>query len=131
MRSYRFRLFPLGFFTGLFNPEKLVEVIRDVCKDGYRMLRREFTIERRRVAFFFSALSFGIVSRREEDFPDPEYDYRVAVYRTRFFTRTVNIDDMTHVLNGTASGGYEFFFAIKYPTRLLLIFQRESYVLFF
>lgn len=131
MHSYRFRLFPLGFITGLFDPHKLVEAIRESCQDGYRLLRREFSIERRRVLFFFSALSFGIVSRRKEQAPDTEYDYRVAVYRTRFFTRTVNIKDMTNVLNHAANGGYEFFFGIKYPTRLLLLFPRESYIFFF
>lgn len=131
MFFYRCRLFRLGFFTGLFDPQKLAEAIREVSKNGYRPLRREFTIERRRVAGIFPALAFGIVGRKNEQNPDAEYDYRVTVYKTRFFTRTVNTQKLSDALNQAAIGGYELFFGVKYPTRLLMIVRRESYVFIF
>ncbi len=131
MFTFRFRMFPLGFFTGLFNPDLLVEMLRDGCRDGYRILRREFTIEKRRVLFFFPALAFGIVFRREEKAPDVEHDYRVAAYKTRFFTRTVNPQELAATLNAAASGGYELLMGVKYPTRFLAIFPRESYTFIF
>ncbi|RME03853.1 MAG: hypothetical protein D6805_05035 [Planctomycetota bacterium] len=128
---FRFRLFPLGIFTMMFDPEKLRELIREGCRGGYRMLRREFTFEMRRLFLIFRVAAFGFIFRKDEDNPEPEYDYRVKVYKTRFFTRTVNTQKMEQILNEGAEGGYELFFAAKYPTRFLFIFPRESYMFFF
>jgi hypothetical protein len=131
MLSFRYRLFPLGFFTTLFNPDLLIETLREGCRNGYRIVRREFSIERRRVLFFFPALAFGILFRRDEKAPDVEHDYRVALYKTRFFTRTVDPEALAAILNAAASDGYELYMGIKYPTRFLGIFPRESYTFIF
>ncbi|MBI5494032.1 MAG: hypothetical protein HY904_03335 [Deltaproteobacteria bacterium] len=128
---FRYRLFPLGLFTGLFDPERLVEAIREGCQDGYRLIRREFSIEQRRIAVILAALGFGLMFRRNEDNPDAEYDWRVAVYKTRFFTRTVDPEAMAKLLNDAARGGFELYYGVKYPTRLLLLFPRESYAFIF
>lgn len=131
MHKYRFRLFPLGVLTGLFEPNALVEAVREGCRDGFRLIRREFTIEPRRFLFFFPVLAFGLVFRREEARPDAEFDYRVALYKTRFFTRTVDTRALERTLNEAAQDGYELFHAVKFPTRLLWIFPRESYTFVF
>lgn len=131
MHKYRFHMFPLGIFTGLFDPAVLGEAIREGCRDGFRLVRREFTMEPRRFLLFFPVLAFGIVFRREEANPDPEFDYRVGIYKTRFFTRTVDTKAMERMLNDAASGGYELFHALKFPTRLLWILPRESYTFIF
>jgi hypothetical protein len=127
MFDFRFRLYPLGFFTGLFDPDNLTEVIREGCQDGYRVVRREFTFETRRVLLVLMATAFGIMFRRDKNNPEPEYDYRIKIYRTRFFTRTVNVKQLTQVLNEGAAGGYELYYGLKYPTRFLFIFPREAY----
>ncbi len=129
--AFRFKLFPLGLITGLFDTDQLREAIREGCESGYRILRREFTIEKRRVLFFLSALGFGLMFRKDLSDPSPEYDWRVAIYKTRFFTRTVDTLELQRVLNDAAQGGFELHFAIKFPTRFLFLFQRESYVFVF
>lgn len=131
MFTYRFRLFPLGIFTGLFKPEALGEAIREGCRDGFRPVRREVTLEMRRFLFFFPVLAFGLVFRREEASADVEHDWRVSTYCTRFFTRTVDTKAMERALNATAADGFELFLGVKHPTRLLWIFPRESYTFVF
>lgn len=126
--AFRFRLFPLGLLTGLFDPEQLREQIREGCEGGYRLIRREFSIEPRRVLFFLAALGFGLIFRKTEGVSEPEHDWRVAIYKTRLFTRTADVKAMAKVLNEAALGGFELHFAVKFPTRFLLIFPRESYV---
>ncbi|WNG60236.1 hypothetical protein F0U59_40135 [Archangium gephyra] len=129
--QFRFRLFPLGLITGMFDPQLLVELIREGCESGHRLIRREFTLEPRRVLLILQALSFGLVFRRDAQKPEPEHDYRVAIYKTRFFTKTVNTEDLARVLNQTAEGGFELYHALKYPTRFLFFFPRESYIFIF
>ncbi|BBM84190.1 hypothetical protein [Candidatus Uabimicrobium amorphum] len=131
MFKFKFRLFPLGFITGMFDPEKLLEVIREGCQDGYRILRREFTFETRRKFGIFMLPAFGMVFRREEKNQDPEHDYRLATYCTRFFTRTVNLNKLQETLDQAADGGFEMYYAMKYPARFLLIFPREAYMFIF
>ena len=131
MFKFKFRLFPLGFITGMFDPEKLLEVIREGCQDGYRILRREFTFEVRRKFIILALPAFGMVFRREEKTPDAEYDYRLATYCTRFFTRTVNLDKLQQTLDKASAGGYEMYYGMKYPARFLLIFPREAYMFVF
>jgi hypothetical protein len=129
--QFRFRLFPLGVFTGMFDPQQLVELIREGCEGGHRLIRREFTLEPRRILLILHALSFGMVFRRDAQKPEPEHDYRVAIYKTRFFTKTVNTNDLTQVLNRAAESGFELYHALKYPTRFLFFFPRESYIFIF
>ncbi|MFN7132264.1 MAG: hypothetical protein ACK4N5_09280 [Myxococcales bacterium] len=129
--AFRFKLFPLGLITGMFDVDLLKEAIREGCENGYKLLRREFTLETRRVLFFLGALGFGLMFRKDEAAPENEYDWRVTLYKTRFFTRTVDLEALTRTLNEAASGGFELHFAIKYPTRFLFFFPRESYVFVF
>lgn len=129
--AFRFRLFPLGLITGLFDTDQLVETIREGCENGYRLIRREFSIEKRRVMFFLGALGFGLMFRKSEGVSEPEYDWKVAIYKTRFFTKTVNTEELESTLNEVAAHGFELHFAVKFPTRLLFFFPRESYVFVF
>lgn len=129
--AFRFRLFPLGLFTGLFEPEVLREAIREGCEGGFRILRREFTVEPRRVLFFLAALGFGMIFRRNESAPEPEYDWRVAIYKTRLLTKTVDVDTLQRTLNDATRGGFELHYALKFPTRFLFLFPRESYLFVF
>lgn len=131
MFSFKFRLFPLGFFTGLFNPDALLEVIRDGCQDGYRLVRHEFSFELRRIFVLLAAGAFGMVFKKDANKPELEYDYRIATYSTRFFTRTVDLKKMTRAINEGSAGGYELFYGLKYPTRFLIFFPRESYFFLF
>ncbi|WP_372367378.1 hypothetical protein [Candidatus Uabimicrobium sp. HlEnr_7] len=131
MFKFKFRLFPLGFLTGMFDPAKLLEIIREGSQDGYRILRREFTFEVRRKLVLFVLPAFGMVFRREEKNQDPEYDYRVTTYCTRFFTRTVNLKKLQATLDEASAGGYEMYYGLKYPARFLFIFPREAYMFIF
>ncbi|MHC5036081.1 MAG: hypothetical protein ACYTHM_02095 [Planctomycetota bacterium] len=130
-RSYRFHLFKLGILTGLFDPQKLVEAITKGTRSGYRLLRREFTLEPRRLLLLFNALAFGMVYQRDDDAPEPEYYWRIGIYKTRLFTKTVDVPKMQEVLNGHAEGGYELFFSMKYFCRFLFLFPREAYFFVF
>ena len=129
--QFRVRLFPLGLLTGMFDPDRLVELIREGAEGGYRLVRREFTIEPRRVLLFLQALAFGLVFRRDGGKSEPEFDYRVAIYKTRFFTKTVNTEELAKTINGASQGGFELYYGIKYPTRFLFFFPRESYIFVF
>lgn len=131
MRDHRFILFNLGFWTWLFSPAKLVEAIQRGCQGGFRLLRREVTFELRRVFFFFPAPAFGLVFQRDKTSPEPEYQWAIKTYRTRFFTRTVDTKAMQKKVNEGASDGSELFFAMKYSCRFLMIFPREAYFFIF
>lgn len=129
--QFRFRLLPLGLFTGLFEPEVLREAIREGCADGYRLVRRELTVEPRRILFFLQALALGLVFRRTSGAEESEHDWRVAIYKTRLLTKTADPKALEKTLNDAAKSGFELHFAIKFPTRFLLFFPRESYVFLF
>lgn len=88
-REYRFRLFKLGFLTGLFNRPELEECIREGASGGFRMVRREFTFEPRRVLFFLAARAFGLVFQRETRAEEPDCEWTIGSYQTRFFTKNV------------------------------------------
>jgi hypothetical protein len=130
-KDYRFILFPLAGLSGLFSSEKLAAAIRKGCEGGYRLLADEFTLEPRRILFFFKALAFGLIFERREDFPEPEFDWQVLCYKTRLFSKTVDPELLEHTLKGGAIGGYELFHAFKYPTRSLFFFSREAYFFVF
>jgi hypothetical protein len=130
-REYRFRLFRLGFLTGLFNCEELEESIREGASGGFRMVRREFTLEPRRILFFLTAPAFGLVFQRQKGAEEPDYDWKIGTYQTRFFTKTIDTAAAESVLNAAALDGFELFFAMKYPCRLLFLFPREAYFFVF
>ena len=66
-KQYRFKLFNLGFITGLFKREELERAIGEGTEGGFRLVRREFTLEPRRVLMFLGAPSFGLMFEKPED----------------------------------------------------------------
>ncbi len=117
--------------TGLFKPQALLAAITEGTRGGFRLLRREFTIEPRRLLFIFTAPSFGMVFQRDDKNPEPEQEWALSTYKTRLLTRTADVKAMNAAINKGASGGYELFFALKYPCRFLLFFPRECYFFLF
>ena len=119
---FRFVLFKLGIITGLFNVQEFTNAITEGCRDGYRLVRREFSIEPRRILLVLRAYAFGMVFQRDADSPAEEYEWAVANYRTRFFTKTIDVKKLEATLNEVSGGTGELFFAMKYPCRFLFIF---------
>jgi hypothetical protein len=130
-RQYRFILFPLSILAAIFKPSVLAKTIKKGCQGGYRLIRRELTLEPKRVLLFFKSIAFGMVFQRDENEPDQEYNWKIVSYKTRMMSKTVNPAEMERVLAEGAYGGYELYHAMKYPARFLFIFPREAYFFIF
>lgn len=131
MFAFRFRLFALGVLSGLFDPERFGQLLTEASRGGYQLMKHEFSIEPSRFMFFLKRLTFGLVFRKDNQKPDADFEYRVVIYKTRLMTRTVDTRKLQQTLNDAAQGGYELYLGIKYPTRLLFFFPRESYTFIF
>jgi hypothetical protein len=129
-RAYRFFLFPLSLF-GLFKPEKLVAIIKQGSQGGYRLLKRELSIETKRFMLFLKTICFGLVFERDAQNPEQEYDWRIVQYKTRLLSKTVDLKRFNRTLAQGTQGGYELYYALKYPAKFLFVFPREAYFFIF
>ncbi|MCB1158664.1 MAG: hypothetical protein H7A25_07835 [Leptospiraceae bacterium] len=131
MKEYKFQLFPLRFLSGTFDRSELEALFQTHWKNGFRFVKREFSLEPKKVFVFFQKLAFGILFEKNPEIPEKNKDVLLLDYKTRFFTSTIDMQRLSRTLNEPAAMGYDLVFGFKYPARFFFIFPRECYFFIF